>query len=843
EVIPQDRNINDAMNSATTPPFFETTTSIPLFVYTGANPTLEEGKKYAWQVTVSDANGKAYFLRDGKSEVCSFTMGMKPSFSGFPVFTPPVTAVVSSSKKISGTLKYYFESEKPQENFPAKNLEVRLITRYNMIDNSGNVILRNIDMYSLPEEFNDANMMLASDVTDDNGNFELDANSFKIAGIVDSNFIYHATSMMGGMQTIYGKIVRSYELFVYDFHYCQPENYSPITLIGSSQQLGTVLTRVRDYSLVIDVNKIVKSGNASNSSSSSGGSYQFMSSIFSMMYGAEPKEYHLQIIRENPRPDGVPEKEGNGFYNPNDFVPTEIVAEATTINGAWTFHRLVKSLGQNDHYKLRISPANAPLSSDAVLEYEFHFYYVSDFYVDPPVQHNDMAYYNSEYETLTLNFNQLHSEQTLCKSYITGKINYMYADPGETEKYPLQNQILYLKVHYIGEINGVITDLGAGTCYDFGGPGYLDVGKIISATTTDYSGNFSFKISDETPTGFISEGTIFGGGEFKCFPKNIKRVYRIEVASVHFCSPANNIYLTPGDYEKIPDLTTKIRSYGLSVSAKALDADWCKIQQVTGGADLAGATVNIFRKIRPSDVPSNEGTPGVDGKYGDFELIGTADIDGGATSVTFRRLVRDVYSNETYFLEVHTDKTVDKNYYAMYEFKFSDNALKGLKNYPSVWANEYQYPEVSYTAYGYPNMPFIRGYVVRSNNAVQTLKDVTVLLNSKWQTEETETTWFGQTTTTVNTYQTSNGVTTESDGVFLLDNIQPEQYPGGQKQYQRYVSFEKDGYYSLNLDNMPDMKWGTKWELGMVQLEPGGVVIGKIMNEDGAGVNSMVQFN
>ena len=190
----------------------------------------------------------------------------------------------------------------------------------------------------------------------------------------------------------------------------------------------------------------------------------------------------------------------------------------------------------------------------------------------------------------------------------------LFRSPGETEKYPLQNQILYLKVHYIGEINGVITDLGAGTCYDFGGPGYLDVGKIISATTTDYSGNFSFKISDETPTGFISEGTIFGGGEFKCFPKNIKRVYRIEVASVHFCSPANNIYLTPGDYEKIPDLTTKIRSYGLSVSAKALDADWCKIQQVTGGADLPGATVRIFRKIRPNDVPDNEGTVGVDGK-------------------------------------------------------------------------------------------------------------------------------------------------------------------------------------------------------------------------------------
>ncbi len=850
EVIPQDRNVNDAMNSATTPPFFETTLNIPVFVYSAAQPAFEEGHKYAWQVTVTDASGRAYFLNDGKSEVCSFVMGAKPVFSNGDVtgYVPPVT-VVNHNHDIKGTLKYYFESQNPNENFPAKHLEVRLMVRYNLYDASGNnELMKNISDNELPTQYADANSMLASSVTDDDGNFDLQVNSLFIAGFVDENYTQNLMpGMMGGVSTsVNGKLKREYELWVMDNHYCQPEKYSPITLSVPNLNMGTVLTRVRDYSLVVDVNKIMKSGSPSNSGSNAGAGSTFqLAQMFLAMFGVEPKEFKIQILREQPGIEGIPEKEGMGFYNPNDFVPSEVIAEATTDGGITTFHRLVKSLGQNDHYKLRISPANAPNSSDAALEFEFHFYYFSDYYVDPVIQSNDLAVYNHEYETLTLNWSQLHSTMTLCKSYIEGNIKYMYADPDETEKYPLQNMVLYLKVYYIGMSVEHGKEEPLNDCLSFGGAdGFQDIGKIVSATTTDWSGNFSFKISDQIPTGNFSEETKFGSGEFQCNWTNIRRVYRIEVGSPHYCSPSQNIYLTPGDYEKIPDITTKIKSYGLSVSVKALDADWCKIQQVTGGADLSGATVRVFRKIRPSDVPSNEGTVGVDGQYGDMELIGDADIDGGATTVTFRRLVKDFYSNEIYFLEVNTDKTVDKNYYAMYQFSFSDKNVKGNKTPPyTIWASDYQYPEMSYTAFGFPNMPYIRGFVVRSNNAAQTLKDVTVLLNSKWQTVETETDWIGNTTTYYNNYETANGVKTPTDGTFLLENIQPETYPGGSKQYNRYISFAKDGYHSLSLFNMPDMKWGSKWELGMVQLEPGGILFGKVVNEDGDGVNSMVQFN
>lgn len=286
EVIPQDRNINDAMNSATTPPFFETTTSIPLFVYGPAQPALEQGHKYAWQVTVSDANGKVYFFRDGKSEVCAFIMGNQNLFNT-PVnndFVPP-TYVVNHNKEITGTLKYYFESLKPSETFPAKNLEVRLIVRYNLYDASGNnLITKNIDEFHLPTQFADANGMIASDMTDDDGNFDLQFSSIFISDFVDNNFTLDMSNSMwgGGASSATGKLKREYELWVMDGHYCQPEKYAPITLTTALQSLGTILTRVRDYSLEIDVNKIMKNGSAANSYSSgtgSSGSFMYMTNF------------------------------------------------------------------------------------------------------------------------------------------------------------------------------------------------------------------------------------------------------------------------------------------------------------------------------------------------------------------------------------------------------------------------------------------------------------------------------------------------------------------------------------------------------------------------------------
>jgi len=97
ELIPITRNPNEAMNSATTPAFFETTTSSFSFVYGPAQPQLKVGKKYAWRVTLlaPASGGRAVASQPinaqnkGNSEVCSFVYKGDEN-------TPPVSQNISN---------------------------------------------------------------------------------------------------------------------------------------------------------------------------------------------------------------------------------------------------------------------------------------------------------------------------------------------------------------------------------------------------------------------------------------------------------------------------------------------------------------------------------------------------------------------------------------------------------------------------------------------------------------------------------------------------------------------------------------------------------------------------
>jgi len=75
EVIPSDRNADDAMKSATTPVFFDQMVSGNAFIYGPSQPELVKGKRYAFAIRATDPFGKLSFKNDGFSEVCSFIYG------------------------------------------------------------------------------------------------------------------------------------------------------------------------------------------------------------------------------------------------------------------------------------------------------------------------------------------------------------------------------------------------------------------------------------------------------------------------------------------------------------------------------------------------------------------------------------------------------------------------------------------------------------------------------------------------------------------------------------------------------------------------------------------------
>lgn len=87
EIIDPSTNAGEALLSATTPPFFETTVYNTSFLYGPAQPVLEDGKKYAFQVIAGtegllsnqfDFSNSIRFKNQGKSEPCSFVYGALP---------------------------------------------------------------------------------------------------------------------------------------------------------------------------------------------------------------------------------------------------------------------------------------------------------------------------------------------------------------------------------------------------------------------------------------------------------------------------------------------------------------------------------------------------------------------------------------------------------------------------------------------------------------------------------------------------------------------------------------------------------------------------------------------
>lgn len=77
EALPQNVNANQAILSATNPPFFRTTTQAPVYIYGIADPILEQGKRYAWRVQAKPKQGvnNVFFKNSGFAVACDFTYG------------------------------------------------------------------------------------------------------------------------------------------------------------------------------------------------------------------------------------------------------------------------------------------------------------------------------------------------------------------------------------------------------------------------------------------------------------------------------------------------------------------------------------------------------------------------------------------------------------------------------------------------------------------------------------------------------------------------------------------------------------------------------------------------
>jgi len=109
------RNPNDAMQAATTPPFFEETVTTNMLLYGPQYPQLTPGRQYALMVQAVDPFQTISFRNQGMSEVILFTYG--PSGNGVasseesqPPKVEEPTDLEYATNRITGTLSWAFKA-------------------------------------------------------------------------------------------------------------------------------------------------------------------------------------------------------------------------------------------------------------------------------------------------------------------------------------------------------------------------------------------------------------------------------------------------------------------------------------------------------------------------------------------------------------------------------------------------------------------------------------------------------------------------------------------------------------------------------------------------------------
>jgi TANFOR domain-containing protein len=190
EILPSERDPNDAMSSAGHPVFFESTLFTTSFIYGPSYPALVAGKRYAFAVTAIDPSGKTSYRNGGRSEVCSFVyklgisvmmntqtteispfennINISGSFNNVTVVPP----VFMQSTHIYGSLIYQYADVSQNNKYDLANANLRLVVLYAKGPLNGNGKIDYVEYASSTNMDNiPSGYTLGTARTDPSGNF------------------------------------------------------------------------------------------------------------------------------------------------------------------------------------------------------------------------------------------------------------------------------------------------------------------------------------------------------------------------------------------------------------------------------------------------------------------------------------------------------------------------------------------------------------------------------------------------------------------------------------------------------------------------------------------------
>lgn len=433
------------------------------------------------------------------------------------------------------------------------------------------------------------------------------------------------------------------------------------------------------------------------------------------------------------------------------------------------------------------------------------------------------------------------------------------------ESQPLSNRKISLVVAYIadGEVRGLAPRDLIYPSFPNGWVGSGDY-KVISTTTTDAQGNFSFNFSNmEKDLGKGVFNATFGE---KARTGNVYKVLRIRVEDGYYASPDVNIVVKPFEEVDLGEILSYVKSYDLSVYVKPIEAKLWRTYFTGGGVPLVQTALLRRPQNKPSSVPVGEEVvsalpkvfPRNDSEAGiGKDGLGLTDKNG---KILFKHLVQHNPDNlnDRYYINCINNENVEgfafvsmeKGYYPkkiekkLWSFPFhkKQDAYQGVRaeneeviGDPSfyediTWNFEFQVRTHDVQVDLFPLLPRIFGQVRAAFTIDGGLPDASVLLYQKYKKSPLlgkpllakrtdENGWYE-----FNIKDVEYGDLNAADGMYQIDG--PE---------TRVIAMN-NGYlsdYRPGKDKFkPPMKFGEQQRYEHF-LDPDGLLLAIIVGEDG----------
>ncbi len=360
------------------------------------------------------------------------------------------------------------------------------------------------------------------------------------------------------------------------------------------------------------------------------------------------------------------------------------------------------------------------------------------------------------------------------------------------------------------------------------GSSWSDIKSTLATAVTDDQGKFNFFYVDTTTMGVIKNNyDYYTGGEMGTHHYgDLKIVAKIIVDNPYFTSPATSLIIQPGESREVGTLFTTFRSYFLTV--KVMPEQNVQGQLTT--SPLKFVNVKLLRINRPVGVPADEGTAEMPREnLSNYEILAEGETDDNG-EIKFRRLVKNIGPNDSYWIRMETDTTRGKYFY---QLLYSSYQFPQNYNDYAVFRNEYTPFNMSVTKYLTPVNPRVAGYVYRADNQTQPVKDATVRIWSLSLTEGNK---------------IEREMKTLSNGYFFFRNLLPEiNTQGDVVGPYRALPVFKYGFRDtmLAINNSAPLNKGEQFVFeAPILLQPYGNASGRIVSADefNVGVESNVKL-